>query len=930
MVEPSEDKIVEIVQENQQYKFPDGCIIDIPFPNGLSSQQKKLLEELYHWWDTRKNIKGEDNIFLVKGFAGVGKTSVIKFFLQYLVDSKKIGKGFAISAPSHQARKQLFKSIRTMQVRNKFNQKPVDYISGPNAREFFKARTFTTQAAFQTQLVLNTHGGMEYTKDIEVTAGYSKLVKSGVPVVSLWVIDEVSMISDPVEIEKVKYYSRMIPVIVMGDPAQLRNPGTQKLSPLFSSRNVTHSVALREVMRTGKDNPLIGELTELRNNIRSIRSPLSYLTRVGPDGEGIIYSNTIGDIITKLYTDPRYQENRAFVKIVAKSNEKVSQYNKMVRGILGLDVGEYSYSVGDTLMGYSQSVEIFYNSQEYIVNSIKIEPIGLLEMVNTTIKNGQKAGLDDFTLGTLNSGKQQIVRMLSELGKKDLSLIPYTLEITESDSIFDPVKMMMFIFDMKDPDHVKEFDRTGELFNLLYDRVEALKREQKKIEYKERKEFWREKILPIESALKLLSATLQTNENIYRYNNKLISESEIERNVKMRLADRMLSYEQILELVEITKKKASMFKEKSIDYGYAITAYKSQGATYENTIVDLDNIEGRNHYWRNKLKENPDKIENLNSEIYVAMSRSSRCTYALSQSTRQEGSKDSDKIYSPYPGVENIADTGLSLDEANNFIDLLQPQILNQSYVENRAHTANRMFSFGLRWAKNIPNETEKSYQRKLGLQQRPGRVSIKAPAKYDGYGYYLTDQNNKPLPGIKELQPIMDFIQSKLGIDLKDYDSVLANIYESGSFIHQHRDITESITAKNYPVVVINLGADGSLMYHTDFSDETKHDLNINTYTIFEKNPEKINSLVIKNGGIYAFGINGVNRFTFNHRVSENTQNTKTKPIIVPVWDEDGNKVGETTLTNYRITLTFRRAQDILKEPQSPARLFNTTKDGK
>ena len=629
--------IEEMVLGPDKYKFPDGIIIDIPFPGGLSDQQKKLLEELYHWWETRKNRHGEDNIFLIKGFAGVGKTSVIKFFLQYLVDSKKIGKGFAISAPSHQARKQLFKSIRTMQVRNKFSQKAVDYIAGPNAREFFKARTFTTQAAFQTQLLLNNHGGMEYSKDVEATAGYSKLVKSGVPVVSLWVIDEISMVSDADEIEKIKYYSRMIPVIVMGDPAQLRNPSTQRLSPLFSSHNVTHSVALKEVMRTGKDNPLIAELTELRSNIRSIQSPLSYITKIGPQGEGIVYTKEVGDIITNLFTSQEYKDNRSYVKIVAKSNEKVSQYNKMVRGILGLDGGEYSYSVGDTLMGYAQTVEIFYNSQEYVVNTIKTQATGLMEMVATTIKNGQKVGLDDFTLGTLNSGKQQIARMLSELGKNDLELIPYTLEITESDSIFDPVKMVMYIFDMKDPDHVKEFDKTGNLFHLLYDRVESLKRDQKKIEYKKRKEFWREKILPIESALKLLSATLQTNENIYRYKDKLISEGEIERQVKMRLADKMLSYERIMEFIEITKRKASLFKEKSIDYGYSITAYKSQGATYENTIVDLDNIEGRNHFWRDKLKDSPNGIENLNSEIYVAMSRSSKCTYALSQSTKYQG-----------------------------------------------------------------------------------------------------------------------------------------------------------------------------------------------------------------------------------------------------------------------------------------------------
>lgn len=639
-MQKTEEKI-----DPSKFKFPDGTVIDIPFPSGLSEQQQKLLEELYEWWETRGERQGVDNIFLVKGFAGVGKTSVIKFFLQYLVDSKKIGKGFAISAPSHQARKQLFKSIRTMKVKNKFTNKTMDYIAGPQAREFFKARSFTTQAAFQSQLMLNNYGGMEYTKEEEIKTGYSKLIKSGIPVVSLWVIDEISMVSDADDIEKIKYYSRTIPTIIMGDPAQLRNPSTRRLSPLFSSQNVTHSVALKEVMRTGKDNPLIEELTAVRSNIRSVKSPLSYETKVGPDGEGVIYIKDVNQIITELFKSEEYAKSRAFVKIVAKSNEKVSQYNKMVRGILGLDTTDFAYSVGDTLMGYAQTVEIFYNSQEYIVNSIETKEIGLMNMIETTIKNGQKSGLDDFTLGNLNSGKQQIARLLTEIGKKDLTLIPYTLEITESDSIFEPVKMAMHVFDMKDQDHVKEFDKTGIIFNLLYDRIDQLKRDQKKLSYKERKEFWKDKILPIESALKLLSVTLQTNENIYRFNDKLISESEIERQVKMRLADRQLTYEQMQEYVELTKKKASLFKEKSIDYGYAITAYKSQGATYTNTILDLDNIEGYKHYWRTKLKDDQNAIENLNSEIYVAMSRSSKCSYALSQYSKPKIIKD---------GQENI------------------------------------------------------------------------------------------------------------------------------------------------------------------------------------------------------------------------------------------------------------------------------------
>ena len=619
--------------EKNIYKFPDGHEIEIPFPSGLSGQQEKLMADLCEWWDNRKS-NPDGNIFLVKGFAGTGKTSAIKFFLQYLIETKKLSKGFAISAPSHQARKQLFKSIKSMQVRNKFTKKMGPFIDDKSARDWFKNKTFTTQAAFQVQLLVNKHGGMEYVIDTDKNSGYTKLIKGGLAVVSLWVIDEISMVSDGLEIEKIKGYSKLIPIIIMGDPAQLRNPKTQKLSPLFSSHNVTHSGGLKEVMRTGKYNPLISELTEVRTKIRSVASPLSYTSQVGPEGEGIVYIKDISETINKLFQSEEYKSNRAFVKVVAKSNQRVNEYNRQIRGVLGLSGGDYAYSVGDTLMGYSQPIEVFYNSQEYIVENVNVKSVSLVAMVNTSIQNAQKMGLDDFSLETLNSGRNELFKILEDLDAMGIELIPYTLGIVESDSIFEPVKLVMFVFDMKDPEHIKEFDKTGPIFDWIYKKIDELKELQKTISMHQKKEFWRMRILPMESALKLLSATLQTNEDLYRYADKIISESEIERNVRIKMADQGLSYEKLHEYIEIVKRKASLFKEKSIDYGYAITAYKSQGATYNNTIVDLDNIEGKNHYWREKLKDSSDGIENLNSEIYVAMSRSSHCTYCLSQKTK--------------------------------------------------------------------------------------------------------------------------------------------------------------------------------------------------------------------------------------------------------------------------------------------------------
>ncbi len=219
------------------------------------------------------------------------------------------------------------------------------------------------------------------------------------------------------------------------------------------------------------------------------------------------------------------------------------------------------------------------------------------------------------------------------------------------------------------------------------------------------------------------------------------------------------------------------------------------------------------------------------------------------------------------------------------------------------------MFSFGLRWAKNIPNESEKSEQAKNLGKPRPNRKAIKSKEGMT-YGYYTTDQNNQALPSIKELQPIMDFIQSKLGIDMSNYDAMLGNIYDDSSFIHQHRDTTESVTAEGYPVIVLNLGANGHLEYDKDVKS---------TYASYKKSGQ----LDLANGGIYAFGINGENRFTFHHRIGSGLESANPlNPLTLP----NGQ-----TLTNYRITLTFRRASDLEQGmSKSPERISQPTQTEK
>ena len=250
-------------------------------------------------------------------------------------------------------------------------------------------------------------------------------------------------------------------------------------------------------------------------------------------------------------------------------------------------------------------------------------------------------------------------------------------------------------------------------------------------------------------------------------------------------------------------------------------------------------------------------------------------------------SQQSTGIQRPLPGVE-VYNTPLSIAVANSFIDLLQPQIKGQAYKENKGKKANKMFSFGLNWGR----KTDDRFPARHSENNKYALKNTSFNGDKETYRYFTRDQNGNPITDIKALQPIMDYIQSVLGIDMSAYDTMLGNIYEPATFISQHKDTTESRSAEKYPVIVLNLGASSPIILQEDTRQETK--------------------ISLINGGIYAFGIEGQNRLISHRTIDEIGQNP-LKPIIVE---------GE-TVKDYRITLTFRRAQDITADmPKVPKKL--------
>lgn len=260
------------------------------------------------------------------------------------------------------------------------------------------------------------------------------------------------------------------------------------------------------------------------------------------------------------------------------------------------------------------------------------------------------------------------------------------------------------------------------------------------------------------------------------------------------------------------------------------------------------------------------------------------------------------EIISEDYGVVKV-DTNPSSEMTKDFTTLIRAQVYGQTFKENKGRFANSMFHFGLRWG------------RKSGMIKS---VKINSFAgKSDYYGYDTVDQNNKPLPSIKNLQPIIDEIEKHLGIDMSDYDSVIGNIYLDGEYVYPHRDTTESITARNYPVIVYTIGNEASLgIWDNNKGLMTFANTYDSTYapdTLKGMNPT--NEILTNNGTIYTFGVEGRGRFELVHTTPNLTVKKLDQPkLLLP---------DNTVITKYTITLTFRRAQDLNNISNKPKNKF-------
>lgn len=267
---------------------------------GISSQfqptedQKKAIFQIEKFLDSYS-----EKVFLLKGYAGTGKTSIVNHVLhKHYLQGKKI----AVSA---------------------FTNKATNVIS--------KKTPFAQGVSLYKLL------GLRSEEDSE-TLHFNFAGNSRVDQFDIIVLDEVSMVGDndfDLLIDELKYNYKT-KLLIMGDPAQLPPVDQETDSKAFQIKNCYE---LREIIRQSKDSDIPKYSYYIRQILNSniiipISTELPNHNLLRQDITIIDDSKLFIKLMLEAFDSPEYKINSDFVKVIAYRNNTIDKINVIIRKML--------------------------------------------------------------------------------------------------------------------------------------------------------------------------------------------------------------------------------------------------------------------------------------------------------------------------------------------------------------------------------------------------------------------------------------------------------------------------------------------------------------------------------------------------------------------------------------------------------------------
>jgi len=285
-----------------------------------TTDQKKAINHISRFHTSEK----ENPAYVLKGYAGTGKTSILGAYVKTLVQT---GQRFVLMAPTGRAAKVL---------------------------SAYTERTAHTIHRYIYFIVTASNGIPK------VTLGKNKLHNT------VFIVDEASMISDSNINNEGGFASRSLlddliefiysasgnKLILVGDTAQLPPVGLD-ISPaldfnyLKGSYNLTtHSFEMKEVMRQALDSGILYSATLLRDKLSDKDSSLPMLELNGFKTDVQIISD--GNDFEEILQDTFYENTDNRGVLICRTNKRANIFNEQIR--LGVLQRESEIDSGDTLM----------------------------------------------------------------------------------------------------------------------------------------------------------------------------------------------------------------------------------------------------------------------------------------------------------------------------------------------------------------------------------------------------------------------------------------------------------------------------------------------------------------------------------------------------------------------------------------------------
>ena len=328
----------------------------------LNEDQKSAFNSLV---DFIKDLN-DDSIYVLKGWAGTGKTYTISLLVRYVLEviqPTRLWYKVGVTGPTN-------KSVRVI-----------------------RKATGISSSRVQFQTVHKILGLSEkITSDGQQIFVNSGDYKPQIRMLKLLIVDEVSMLNDDLFEELLKYRDKT-KIIFMGDPAQIPPVGRQDCIPFRDELLAGYRIKtldLKQIMRQKEGNPIIESSVKIRKNITSSNSGISTSNKLNQIGEGIEFVNlnstesrsSFRDILEKYYKTDKFNSDSEYCKMIGWRNKTVSSMNDLVRKVIyGEEALSSKILIGEKLIANSPIMEkdtiLFNTNDEFSVVSFETDNVDL-------------------------------------------------------------------------------------------------------------------------------------------------------------------------------------------------------------------------------------------------------------------------------------------------------------------------------------------------------------------------------------------------------------------------------------------------------------------------------------------------------------------------------------------------------------------------